>query len=199
MNAPLARIDGRTVHLGGEVTQHLRTIARELGIARTSKLKRGELIAAILPTRRHAMRVGFTGTQHGMTKPQLLAVTRIFNLWYNRTKEGLVVHHGDCIGADAEFHGIAIQHAAIELHPCTIESKRAHCQGADFEHPALPPLDRNGRIVEACEILLAAPSSGIEERRSGTWSTVRRARNARKPVVVVDPDGTVHAPEGVVL
>jgi hypothetical protein len=39
--------------------------------------------------------------------------------------------------------------------------------------------------------MLAACPKGPEERRSGTWATVRYARKTGKPVVIFWPDGTV--------
>lgn len=43
---------------------------------------------------------------------------------------------------------------------------------------------RNVRIVADCDVLLAFPYDSGEELRSGTWATVRRARKARRRVVV---------------
>ena len=40
-------------------------------------------------------------------------------------------------------------------------------------------------------MMIAAPSEAEEQRRSGTWSTVRFARKQGKPVFVISPDGTV--------
>jgi len=46
-----------------------------------------------------AMRVGFTGTSQGMTRPQQEAVAAL--LLDPVPNEA---HHGNCVGADAEFH-----------------------------------------------------------------------------------------------
>ena len=68
--------------------------------------------------------VGFTGTQAGMSENQKM-------LWQRFLLEHGVeeVHHGDCIGADAEADAIAadlgIRRAA---HPCMIPGKRAYCK-----------------------------------------------------------------------
>ena len=43
---------------------------------------------------------------------------------------------------------------------------------------------RNDRMVADCDVLLAFPHHAREELRSGTWATVRRARKARRRVVV---------------
>lgn len=46
-------------------------------------------------------------------------------------------------------------------------------------------------IAETCDRLLAFPNESWEANRSGTWTTVRYARAAGKPVTLVLPDGTV--------
>ncbi|HEY4779574.1 MAG TPA: DUF4326 domain-containing protein, partial [Solirubrobacterales bacterium] len=43
---------------------------------------------------------------------------------------------------------------------------------------------RNDRMVADCAMLVAFPYSEREELRSGTWATVRRARRARRRVLV---------------
>lgn len=134
------------------------------------------------------MKLGFTGTQHGMTYAQRGAVGRAI-------LERMPVaefHHGDCIGADAEVHDFALMAgASIHIHPCDITDKRAwKIAGADWVGVVKPPLARNRDIVRACDLLIAAPRMFIEELRSGTWSTIRFARKARVPLLIVWPDGT---------
>lgn len=43
------------------------------------------------------------------------------------------------------------------------------------------PLNRNTRIVEACDVLIAFPTDGSR----GTWDSVTKARNSNKPYFVV--------------
>ena len=88
-------------------------------------------------------------------------------------------HHGDCIGADAQFHDVFRSYAKVmHAHPCTIEELRAHCV-ADVIHDPLPPLERNLVIVRSIDILIAAPAQDNEIKRgSGTWATIRYARKA---------------------
>ena len=52
-------------------------------------------------------------------------------------------------------------------------------------------LDRNHDIVDAADVLIAAPSGTTEKRRSGTWATVRYARKLGRTICVVLPDGVV--------
>lgn len=124
-------------------------------------------------------KIGFTGTQKGMTSHQksnvremLIRLTTGFNI--------TEAHHGDCIGADAEFHGILREVAPqipITIHPPENESKRAFCTGTTVLE-AKPYLERNHLIVNSIDILIAAPGEMEEQIRSGTWATVRYARKA---------------------
>ena len=134
------------------------------------------------------MSVGFTGTQLGMTEIQKKAVKRALELF---RKENDEFHHGDCIGADSEAHQIAREIGySIVLHPPTKSLKRAFCK-ADKEEQALPYLERNLEIVKSTQILLATPKGMSEERRSGTWSTIRKAKKMGKKVIIIFPNGHV--------
>jgi hypothetical protein len=52
---------------------------------------------------------------------------------------------------------------------------------------AKPFTVRDRDIVDASERLLAAPSSQIEDPNSGTWATVRYARDQQTPVALILP------------
>jgi hypothetical protein len=131
------------------------------------------------------MIVGFTGTRHGMTAAQFWVVCEVLS--------GLLpiaeVHHGDCVGADADFHRAAAC-LTVHAHPPTDERLRAFCD-ADVVHEARPYLARDADIVAASTVLIACPGERQEQRRSGTWATVRMARKAGKPVVLIYSDGDV--------
>jgi hypothetical protein len=133
-------------------------------------------------------RVGFTGTQRGMTDAQFNRIA----YWFSQ-RPSVTLHHGDCIGADADAHRAAWEEGLrIEIHPPDIDRKRAFCQGAAVVHPPAPYLIRNIAIVDACEVLIATPKEETgEELRSGTWATVRAARKAKRRIVIVRPSGRV--------
>ena len=115
--------------------------------------------------------IGFTGTQKGMTEAQIKRVGHLLVLHSG------VVHHGDCTGADAQCHDLALMTGhAVEIHPPTNERARAWKKGAAHMHPAKPYLVRNHDIVDAVQMLIATPKTATEELRSGTWATVRYAR-----------------------
>jgi len=134
------------------------------------------------------MIIGFTGTRDGVTEPQFDALSSLLAKYQPEE-----VHHGDCVGADVSFHSAAMceTEARIVTHPPKVESMRAVCVGTRTTIlPAKDYLERNKDIVNSSDLLIACPK-GPEERRSGTWSTVRYARKVGKPVVVVWPDGRV--------
>lgn len=130
------------------------------------------------------MKMGFTGTQRGMTAKQLREFREM--LHYGMPVE---FHHGDCIGADEEAHNSVMIHSwpcTIYIHPPCIPSKRAFCQGAVILEPR-PYLERNHSIVDHCDVLVAAPKESTEQLRSGTWATVRYARKVGKHVRIIFP------------
>jgi len=140
------------------------------------------------------MKVGFTGTRHGMTDEQRRA-------FIARAKEAGVTefHYGVCDGADEDAwdvftsaRDLGFERPRTVAHPPSNPAKRLHntMPFDDEVRPEAEYLTRNRNIVDASETLWAAPD-GPEERRSGTWATVRYARRVGKPVVVFWPDGSV--------
>jgi hypothetical protein len=101
-------------------------------------------------------------------------------------------HHGDCIGADEEFHYLCIQHdIAVTIHPPEDPRLRAFCPGALYMLPPRPYLVRNREIVNSVNVMIAAPKETEEPmtaRGQGTWSTVRYARKAERLLRIVWPE-----------
>ncbi len=133
--------------------------------------------------------IGFTGTQLGMSEFQKL---RLFDVLSRFFQDGSrIFHHGDCIGADDEAHEIAYSlNYLIVVHPPINDIKRAFCgkNCNNYRVSVLQPkeyLERNTDIVKAADILIAAPKSKKEVWRSGTWSTVRKARKLGKKVIII--------------
>lgn len=130
------------------------------------------------------VKIGFTGTQKGMSAHQSKEIQFWLKLRLDNISE---FHHGDCIGADAQAHGIAKRMGIIIIiHPPDDPRKRAFCVGAQ-KHPERPYLLRNHHIVDECDILLATPKEHEEIIRSGTWATIRHARKERKKVKIFYP------------
>jgi hypothetical protein len=138
-----------------------------------------------IPRERPISSIGFTGTRRGMTQVQRRIVEDLLLLWLP-----VQVHHGDCVGADAEFHRMVRQlvpDARIIIHPPHNPQYRAFCEGDEYQ-PERPYLKRNKEIVNASQLLLATPGESAEQWRSGTWSTIRHARQAPVWVRIVLPD-----------
>lgn len=131
--------------------------------------------------------VGFTGTREGMTAAQRTTLSLLLAL----IRPARFVH-GDAIGADGQADAAArllgIERMAM---PCTLSRQRAYCATELLWPEILPPLARNRRLAGEVHLLLAAPREAREERRSGTWATVRYAEALHKPVLVLEPDGRI--------
>jgi hypothetical protein len=124
------------------------------------------------------------------------------------------LHHGDCIGSDADAsmaaHLINAQRMAkpgphlrltIWIHPPDDERYRAHCAGDVYLTPK-PYLERNADIVNMLPPwgkMIATPrqAPGKEPqgylRGEGTWWTVRYALNQNRVVRIIWPDGTLES------
>lgn len=134
------------------------------------------------------MRIGFTGTQSGCSSPQLDSLIEIV--------EGLdfeKADHGDCLGADEEFHVVLrtlAPHVKITGHIPVHNRKRAFCD-FDEERDPWPYKIRNRHIVDAVDLMIGCPSQDYNKEiiRSGTWATIRYARKQNVPLVIIWADG----------
>jgi hypothetical protein len=148
--------------------------------------------------------IGFTGTRRGMTDEQMSAVNRVIMDCVTRWASSIApmtAHHGDCVGADAEFHGfVARRGFHIVGHLPVDEQHRAFCRFDETREPLCrfdetreprTHMQRNRQIVTAADVMIATPSEMVEQERGGTWATIRMTRKAGKPLAVVLPDGFV--------
>src|SRR5215510_8233723 len=133
-----------------------------------------------LVKKREPMRIGFTGTREGMTDEQkhlfrFHIVNQPLDMFgWNEFR------HGDCVGADSDAHTIILDLRKLVPfkmigHPSDLGKYRAHRE-FDEINEVKPPLTRNWEIVKNIDVLIACPSTAEEQRRSGTWTTVRYAR-----------------------
>jgi len=101
-------------------------------------------------------------------------------------------HHGDCIGADGEFH-VMCQDLGIpiHIHPPDNPYARAFCEDAIKVHEKKPYLERNKDIVNNSDVMFATPKESEEQLRSGTWATVRYSRKTGKKLTIIFPEGTI--------
>lgn len=136
------------------------------------------------------MIIGVTATQNGLTQAQAETAHRLLG-------SGDELHHGDCIGGDADLHAIfrvEAPSAKVVGHPPSDDSKRAFCSCDELREPK-PYRERNTDIVEDVDVLIAFSGSMFEILRSGTWMTVRiarkkLARGSKIKIIIVWPDGT---------
>lgn len=134
-----------------------------------------------------SMKVGFTGTRNGMTDVQRAA----FREWLTATQP-IEFHHGDCVGADEQAANDAARLLCdIHCHPPLKDDHQARTQNYDHLHQPKTHFARNRDIVDACDVLAAAPLDLMHQTRGGTWYTVDYALKRGKPVVVFWPDGRV--------
>jgi len=132
--------------------------------------------------------IGFTGTRKGMTQSQL---NRVDDFLDNMDDVGSGsyrwAHHGDCIGADAEFHVLAKESGyRVYGHPPIKDDLRAFC---DFDIAMLPYpyLKRNRDIVDNSDVLIVVPEQTEEQPKGGTWSTYRYAKKLGRDIYLVLP------------
>jgi hypothetical protein len=132
--------------------------------------------------------LGFTGTREALTEAQGASLCKA--LWYYK-QWATIMHNGDCVGAD-EYAGKYWQLCGgqLWLHPPTVRQHRANLPG-ELISKALPHKQRNMAIVLASDIIIACPKEAAEVARSGTWATIRYAREAGKRLFIIYPNGTV--------
>lgn len=140
------------------------------------------------------LKMGFTGTQNGMTVPQYDSFWALMKFWAGLSNE---YHHGDCLGSDSEFHLWLVEHHTqpikFVLHPPSNPIKRAFCQydGLIEIKRERYYLDRNKDIVIETDLMIATPKEEQEVLRSGTWATIRYARQLHKPTYIIYPSGEI--------
>jgi hypothetical protein len=135
--------------------------------------------------------VGFTGTSAGAVSEQ---VRRIDDRLANLKKIGFdEFHHGLCIGADEQAAAIAkrlgyrvVAHPGLASDAGNLD-RRSTFDGNDEICAAKPFAERDREIVDTTECLLAVPSTREQDASSGTWATVRYARDRGKPVELILP------------
>lgn len=131
-------------------------------------------------------RIGFTGTREGMTELQKASLRKLL---IDLRADGL--HHGDCLGADAEAHDIALELGlCVYIHPPKDETHRAFCKGACFVDEPATHFARNRKIVDSTDILIGASIAPHPLPKGGTWYTIDY-RLKKNSAYVIWPDGTV--------
>lgn len=131
--------------------------------------------------------MGVTSSCLGLTKLQEQWIANFLN-----ENTAYVLHHGDCVGGDDEVaHLFAEYGTYIIAHPGNSMTHRAYSTANDLILPSMDNLRRNRVIVTHSEFMLALPGTAFEIMRSGTWHTIRYAKNQKVPLVVIKPNGQV--------
>ena len=131
--------------------------------------------------------IGITGTRHGLTEYQVEELTKMLS----GNDDPLIMHHGDCVGADATADRIArdLGYEFIGIHPPTVSTWRAWCSRAHnvriFEETDYH--QRNRHIVNGSDMLIALPFGMERQQKGGTWMTVRYAESTGIPVTILWP------------
>jgi len=152
---------------------------------------------------RQTIKIGFTGTQKGLTdlqKTMLKCILEKICQYYDVEE----IHHGDCIGADEEIDEIcrikkrllalskseAIFFPTVVIHPPTYNAKRAFCnnRGNSVILQEKSYLARNHDIVDDTDMLIAISGNDSEVLRSGTWATIRYAKKKEKRIIIIYPN-----------
>lgn len=137
------------------------------------------------------LRVGYTGTRHGLTAPQRLTLERYLRALRHRY-EVIQGDHGMCVGGDDQFNTLCHDlHLLTGGHPPVDGKYVVNCV-VDEIFPAKPYLMRDHDIVDISRWLIACPRELAEQwRGSGTWATIRYAEKMGKKVVFIWPDGRI--------
>jgi hypothetical protein len=142
--------------------------------------------------------LGYTGTRLGMSASQMERTFRILLATMPR-----YVTHGGCVGGDDQFDEMA---AALGIprvvRPAATGSRAIpgsvlRARGWVVILQPREPLLRNREIVAASKLMIGAPATAVEERRSGTWYTIRWTRKRGKRLELLLPEFRPHEVEGL--
>ena len=134
------------------------------------------------------MHLGITGTRKGLTEDQFKELKE-FILEINEVTH---LHEGDCIGVDDQITQMFQElrpEVKVICHP-PIKTGTQAFGTYDKIHKPKPYLERDKDIVNNSQYLWACPC-GKEIVRSGTWATVRYARNKGILITIIMPDGEI--------
>lgn len=139
------------------------------------------------------MIVGFTGTRQGPTPAQHRMMDRV--LLHFAVNSGMKTFvHGGAIGCDTFAHHVVTasglnREILVEILPAdnpgsTVWIPMGNC----IIYERMPPLERNRIIVRRIHGLIATPKF-FREDSSGTWATIRYAREIGCPVYIITERG----------
>lgn len=135
--------------------------------------------------------IGVTASRYGLNELQLSHVRRMLADLRTGNQTVLHLHHGDCVGGDAQIHALAAAadpKIVIHVHPPTSPRFRAFCKG-DVVYLEEVYYLRNRAICQRSKVLWVFPDGMQYRQGSGTWLTWRIACSMKLPRIVVGPMG----------
>lgn len=128
------------------------------------------------------MKVGVTGTRSGMTETQFFLVKGFLE-----SLKGAELHHGDCVGVDAEVAMLAQELGyKIVCHPPEKDDLRAYVPAHEMREP-FSYFRRNRNIVDECDMLIVVPYQSSQQAHGGTWYTYSYAVKKNKRTEIIWP------------
>lgn len=131
--------------------------------------------------------IGFTGTRD-ISKVSLGRLAKLENILYDLYFDNNITCcvHGGAQGMDEFFHDRVISWLDSKIVVVFAKGMERDLFGEYETLPSKPPLERNKDIVDMCDILIAVPiDPEVEEKRSGTWATIRYCRKKGKKIVII--------------
>lgn len=132
--------------------------------------------------------VGVTGSEMGMNDHQASSLW-----WLLNELKPAGLRHGDCIGTDVQAAFLAdslkiptFSHPGFSSKYPDNTTYRAFHKSTTIYEPK-PFLERDEDIARNVAVLIACPLESKELQRSGTWATVRYARKAGTPRIILLP------------
>lgn len=130
---------------------------------------------------------GFTGTRNPPDGSRDIVRSHLMTL--DPIRDHLVI--GVCVGID-QIIGEEGKKLGFSIH-AVVPSNRSkidhlfpiYCTSVEFMPNGTDYMDRNQRIVDLSFDLTAFTLRNKEELRSGTWSTIRRARTKSIPIYII--------------
>ena len=140
--------------------------------------------------------IGVTGTRSGMTDYQKASVIMFLETCIETVRQNniqVVLHHGDCVGADVEVAEIARGLGCkIVCHP-PIDNKLRGWYTSDETLKPRTYFERNRDIVDRSQMLLVVPYQMEWQAKCGTWYTHDYAKKKDVFLRVFWPERKIHA------
>jgi hypothetical protein len=135
------------------------------------------------------VKIGFAGSRTGMTDTQIQKVKEVLAKY-----DVVEVHHGDCLGADAQFHDICTEKGLkIIVHPPLSKEFRAFkTTGSTTILTEKAYNARNTELVESCDFFIGCPAKWKTNPHSGTWKILECALQQKMSAQIFPKDLEYH-------